>query len=64
MRRSWFTSSYSTNAGSCLEVKVQVPTAVVVRDSKNFASGTLRFSASAWRGFVGSVSVPQILRES
>ena len=55
-RANWHTSSYSGgNGGQCVEVAVDLPGVVVVRDSKARQEGTLIFSRTAWAGFVSSV---------
>jgi hypothetical protein len=50
----WYKSTYSADSGQqgdCVEVAF-VGTAVAVRDSKNPASGALRFSPAAWQAFL------------
>jgi hypothetical protein len=55
-RANWHTSSYSGgNGGQCVEVAVDLPGVVVVRDSKARRDGTLIFSRTAWAGFVCTV---------
>ncbi|MEU3094553.1 DUF397 domain-containing protein [Streptomyces sp. NPDC006967] len=45
-------SSYSSTAGECLEVAVNVPDTVAVRDSKNSGDGPiLRLTPQAWVRF-------------
>ncbi len=54
----WFTSSYSSNGGDCIEVarNLAASTNVVpVRDSKDPAGPALSFPAEAWRSFVSAV---------
>jgi len=53
---AWRTSRYSgANGGQCVEVGRHGDKRVLVRDTKNRACGTLRFSPRAWRRFVGLV---------
>ncbi|MGV9628903.1 DUF397 domain-containing protein [Streptomyces olivaceoviridis] len=48
----WFKSSYSTgNGGECVEVAA-VPSAVLVRDSKDSAGPVLSLGPKAWAEFV------------
>ncbi|WP_031516176.1 DUF397 domain-containing protein [Streptomyces sp. NRRL F-5123] len=51
----WFTSSYSENGGSCVEVAVNVPNTVPVRDSKDASGPALEFTPAAWTSFVTAV---------
>lgn len=44
---TWRTSSYSGDAGSCVQVAVTAP-AVGVRDSKRPQAGALTFTPHAW----------------
>ncbi|GAB3974896.1 DUF397 domain-containing protein [Plantactinospora veratri] len=49
----WRTSSRSGSSGNnCVEVADNVAGVVLVRDSKDRAAGTLRFTPGAWRAFV------------
>ncbi|MEU2308283.1 DUF397 domain-containing protein [Streptomyces misionensis] len=48
----WFTSSYSSNGGNCVEVATNLPGTVPVRDTKDRDAGTLTFSANSWSAFV------------
>ncbi|MEU6475976.1 DUF397 domain-containing protein [Streptomyces sp. NPDC047017] len=52
----WFTSSYSSNGGNCVEVAVNLAatTGVPVRDTKAVEAGTLHFPASPWFAFITS----------
>jgi hypothetical protein len=48
---NWRKSSYSgSNSGNCVEVAGD-GRRVLVRDSKNTAGATLKFSAGTWRKF-------------
>ncbi|MFI0898896.1 DUF397 domain-containing protein [Streptomyces sp. NPDC020983] len=51
----WFTSSYSENGGACVEVAVNVPGTVPVRDSKDRSGPALAFTPAAWADFVAAV---------
>ncbi|MFI0940597.1 DUF397 domain-containing protein [Streptomyces sp. NPDC021020] len=51
----WFTSSYSDNGGNCVEVAVNVPGTVPVRDSKDVTGPALAFTPAAWADFVAAV---------
>ncbi|WP_320068380.1 DUF397 domain-containing protein [Micromonospora sp. RTGN7] len=50
----WRKSTKSgNNQGDCVEVADNLPGVVLVRDTKDRDGGTLSFSPTAWRGFVG-----------
>lgn len=54
----WFTSSYSSNGGACVEVAANLVGSfgvVPVRDSKCPAGPVLRVPAAAFAGFVAGV---------
>ncbi|MGW5353791.1 DUF397 domain-containing protein [Streptomyces sp. NPDC004031] len=51
----WFTSSHSDNGGNCVEVAVNVPGTVPVRDSKDRSGPALSFTPTAWADFVAAV---------
>jgi hypothetical protein len=51
----WRKSSYSGTQGNCVELAVNAPAAVAVRDSKNPAGPQLTFTAAGWRTFVMSL---------
>ncbi|KOV36084.1 toxin-antitoxin system, toxin component [Streptomyces sp. XY431] len=54
----WFTSSYSSNGGDCIEVArnlVSRADVVPVRDSKDTKGPALTFPAEAWRSFLSAV---------
>jgi len=49
----WRKSSRSNGAGGeCVEVADNLPSRVLVRDTKNRDGGTLTFAPVAWRAFV------------
>ena len=48
----WFTSSYSSNGGNCVEVATNVLGTVPVRDTKDREAGTLTFGTEPWSAFV------------
>lgn len=54
----WFTSSYSSNGGNCVEVAANLVAArgiVPVRDSKDPAGPVLGFAAASFASFVDGV---------
>ncbi|MGV9319305.1 DUF397 domain-containing protein [Streptomyces sp. NPDC003660] len=54
----WFTSSYSSNGGDCVEVATNLAVAsgaVPVRDSKSRDGAVLKLSASSFSAFVGGI---------
>ncbi|EFL17086.1 DUF397 domain-containing protein [Streptomyces sp. C] len=54
----WFTSSYSDNGGQCVEVAVNLPGIVPVRDSKAPGGPVLNFRAEAFSAFVAGIKAP------
>jgi hypothetical protein len=48
----WHKSSYSGTHGNCVEVAVNLPGLVAVRDSKDPAGTVLVVSSAEWRGIV------------
>ncbi|MYU51801.1 MULTISPECIES: DUF397 domain-containing protein [Streptomyces] len=59
----WFTSSYSNNGGSCVEVAANLTVSrgiVPVRDSKNPHGPVLTFASAAWSEFVGGVKADEL----
>jgi hypothetical protein len=51
----WRKSSYSSNAGNCVEVAVNLPSVVAVRDSKDPHGPALTFTPAAWHTFAARV---------
>ncbi|OZM73839.1 DUF397 domain-containing protein [Amycolatopsis antarctica] len=51
----WRKSSHSNANDSCVEVDF-VAAEVAVRDSKDPASGVLRFGPARWRAFTGHIA--------
>ncbi|SDM95475.1 DUF397 domain-containing protein [Actinacidiphila guanduensis] len=54
----WFTSSYSDNGGTCVEVAANLAASrgvVPVRDSKDPSGPALAFAPAAWADFVAGV---------
>ncbi|MFJ8847591.1 DUF397 domain-containing protein [Streptomyces cyaneofuscatus] len=54
----WFTSSYSNNGGTCVEVATNLAASrgtVPVRDSKNVSGPALNVSAEVFSSFVAGV---------
>ncbi|MFF2939989.1 DUF397 domain-containing protein [Streptomyces niveus] len=54
----WFTSSYSSNGGQCVEVAANLAVSqgiVPVRDSKNPTGPVLNFSAGPFASFTAGV---------
>ena len=50
---AWRKSSHSGDEGACVEMAV-LPEAVAVRDSKDPAGPTLRFTPASWATFTGA----------
>ncbi|MGW4891266.1 DUF397 domain-containing protein [Kitasatospora sp. NPDC004240] len=51
----WRKSSYSGAQSECVEIAVDAPDAVPVRDSKDPSGPVLRFSPVAWASFIVAV---------
>ncbi|MFJ8437181.1 DUF397 domain-containing protein [Kitasatospora sp. NPDC094019] len=49
---TWRKSSHSDNGGQCVEIALDAPGLVPVRDSKDPSGPALAFPADAWRAFV------------
>lgn len=48
-------STYSAASGECAEVATNVPTMVVIRDSKNPTGPRLRLPAAAWAALLAEI---------
>ncbi|WP_227014497.1 DUF397 domain-containing protein [Nocardiopsis sp. BMP B8015] len=55
--KPWHKSSYSNEAGTCVEVSEGAVTGV--RDSQNPHLVSLEFPASAWTGFLSGIGSPR-----
>ncbi|WP_405985622.1 DUF397 domain-containing protein [Streptomyces sp. NBC_00872] len=61
----WFTSSYSSNGGDCVEVAANLATprgVVPVRDSKDPSGPVLNVPAGAFASFVAGVKAGEFAR--
>ncbi|MFJ5119001.1 DUF397 domain-containing protein [Kitasatospora sp. NPDC088548] len=56
---TWYKSSYSAQAGQCIEVSPSLPGAVPVRDSKDPEGPALVFPAAAWSAFVAAIQADE-----
>jgi hypothetical protein len=54
LNATWRKSSYSSNNGSCVEVR-RLTAVVEVRDTKDRSGPSLTFSDESWQAFVASV---------
>ncbi|MEN3611426.1 DUF397 domain-containing protein [Plantactinospora sp. ZYX-F-223] len=54
---NWRKSTHSGNEGACVEVAVNPPGRVLVRDTKDRDGGTLSFHPTAWRSFLTDLAV-------
>ncbi|MFJ9691573.1 DUF397 domain-containing protein [Kitasatospora sp. NPDC101183] len=52
---TWRKSSYSHQAGQCVEVAIATVGGVPVRDSKDPEGPAFVFPADEWRSFIGAV---------
>jgi hypothetical protein len=52
---TWFTSSYSSFNGQCVECARTHEGGMAVRDSKHPADAALAFTREAWSGFLATV---------
>jgi hypothetical protein len=52
---NWFTSSYSSGNGACVEAARLPEGGMAVRDTKNRAGAVLSFNADAWCAFLVDV---------
>jgi Domain of unknown function (DUF397) len=51
----WRKASYSANAGNCVEVALNLPGIVAVRDSKNPDGPALTFGPADWHAFTAGI---------
>jgi Domain of unknown function (DUF397) len=51
---AWFKATASQNNGGCVEVAINLPGVVAIRDSKNPAGGAHVISTDAFAAFVGA----------
>jgi predicted secreted Zn-dependent protease len=58
---TWRKSTRSGAAGHCVEV-ANVPSAVLVRDSKDAAGPVLAFGATDWTGFIAGIQAGEFDR--
>jgi Domain of unknown function (DUF397) len=52
---NWFTSTYSSGNGQCVEAARVPEGGMAVRDTKNRVGAVLSFNADAWRAFLADV---------
>lgn len=58
---NWIKSSHSDdNGGNCVEIALDVPGLVPVRDSKNPEGPALRFTAPAWTDFLTALRTGEL----
>jgi hypothetical protein len=53
---NWFTSSYSSGNGACVETARLPDGGMALRDTKNRSGAVLSFNADAWRAFLAGLS--------
>ena len=58
----WFKSSRSDGSRNCVEVAFLPDNTVGVRDSKNPAGPTLRFTTEEWSAFTAAATRPDLGR--
>ena len=52
---TWFTSTYSSGNGACVECARTSDGGMAVRDSKHSADPALAFPRDAWREFLATI---------
>ena len=61
-RAAWRKASASST-GNCVEVAVNLPGVVAVRDSKDPAGPALTFTPDAWRAFTSRLRRPELTHD-
>jgi hypothetical protein len=51
----WRKSSYSNSSSNCVEVRLDTPDVVAIRDSKNPTGGMLTVTPIAWSTFIADI---------
>jgi hypothetical protein len=51
----WRTSSYTNNGGACVEVADNLPSVILVRDTKDRQGPVLTLAPQQWRTFVAGI---------
>jgi len=51
-RAEWRKSTYSANGSTCVEVALNLPEIVVIRDSKDPGGPVLSFGPEEWAAFI------------
>jgi hypothetical protein len=59
---TWWKSSYSCDSAACVEVAIDAPSTVAVRDSKNVAGPHLSLSTGAFKAFIEEVRAGRLDR--
>jgi hypothetical protein len=54
-RAEWRKSSYSSQSGNCVEIAINMPGMVAVRDSKDHQGPTLAVSCHDWQVLVRQI---------
>lgn len=55
-RAEWYKSSYSSQDGNCVEVAINLPGTVAVRDTKDRQGPTLAFTRRDWQAFTRQIT--------
>ncbi len=58
----WFTSSFSSGSGTCVEVQFRDAGQVAVRDTKDRSGPALLFTAAEWDAFVNGAKLGEFDR--
>jgi hypothetical protein len=51
----WRTSSYTNNGGACVEVADNLPSVILVRDTKDRQGAVLTLAPQQWQAFVAGI---------